>query len=814
VGGAEGVEGDAGEELGSPSRISERLDEGELDFLRDFLEETKEDPPIKEAAGDTSRIDINEEITLGLAIPSPEAASLDFEEGVDTAINTTVEEEAPSPTGSGNSWGSAFDEQVDTDEDGSATVDGEQEVDGISGEDLEKMGWSRSDWNALNEDDSSAVPKGQELVDITDEELEQMGWSRSDWNALNPLNESSDDDDEFEPDAEEEQQEQQDEQIDEQQLSEDEESSVDGSVQDEGSSTVTSHQASTAEQVDIAVGSSTPATSIDEETSSLYLQLEEANLEWSQRRLGDFPSVSEDGKYLDLAGYHQVSVEEFAMTTNFVKYTPLSEQGEWNARNARSTILDMAENSLMTGVLNTVYEANLKANEFVPPSDSRPNRMQAVVPPFSKDCPGDIIVGTVGNKKTYITDVEPDLTIRLSSEEFRSMERVEALFRTVPSSFEDDIPLSKKTLWLMANALIQSIQQPTISSYALYVYRMFVSLEEDGIPPELRFPAPPKALLGFLAKMIDKYGSDYARKHLNGVDFFYQLHHLSTGIDPERKARMLRGAKIIHPSRRKKDREVVIEDLEVFIQDQIEAAEKNALLLSRTICLIAASLLLFWGMCRSGEIVLPRYKDKVSKASKKDDEPPASKKSKSTFSRDDIIAAYDPKYDISVSNVVFKHPAPGSGQPRIAIAHLPFTKAEREEGRDVVVPEQTNFGDNLNPLPWLQRQVEQFAKEKEDGYLFRYRETESRKWRILTRTFFLSMWNASMSKHEHEPIKGHAFRKGVSLHCSPSPLFFTQSNSFFPSLQFLPFPSLYLITPLLYSNRVPTSSSSAESIPK
>jgi hypothetical protein len=545
----------------------------------------------------------------------------------------------------------------------------------------------------------------------------------------------------------------------------------------------TSGQVETAAPVqqvdDISVFSNAPQAplTLDDELTNLDLHLEQANLEWSKYQMGDFPPVSLDGKYLDLTGYHETSIREFGMTNNFVKYVPLSEQGRWNANNAHSALLDMAERAAMTNVLNEISDANRKANEFVPPEDSRPTRMQAVVPPLSKDRPGDILVGTQGNRQTYITDVEPDISIRLSSDEFKSMERVEALFRTVPSTFKDDVPLSKKTLWLMANALIQSIQQPTVSSYALYVYRMFVSLEEDGIPPELRFPAPPKALLGFLAKMIEKYGSDYARKHMNGVDFFYQIHHLSSNVDPEIKVRMLRGAKIIHSSLRKKNREVVIHNLEVFIADQIELAENNRLLLSRTICLIAASLLLFWGMCRSGEVVLPRYKDKVVKGAKNDGEPSAAKKSKKTFSRDDIIVAFDPKYDVSVSNVTFKHPAPGSGQPRIAITHLPWTKVEREEGRDVVMPEQTNFGENLNPLPWLQRQVDQFADEEEDGYLFRYRETESRDWRILTRKFFLDMWNASMNKHDLEPIKGHAFRKGVRL-TSFSPHSYLHSNPF------------------------------------
>lgn len=423
--------------------------------------------------------------------------------------------------------------------------------------------------------------------------------------------------------------------------------------------------------------------------------------------------------------------------------------------------LESAQRAIDEGVMNWIDTEVTEANRFVPPppSEARPNRKQALMPDLEKDSNDNLYVGSVGSRPSYAVNVESDPAIRLSSAKFKSLPRIEAMIVTAPYGYDKNAPLSKRTLWMLGNAMIQSVQEHTLKSYGLFFLRYLEWCEEEQIPVEDRFPGTSRTHLGFLAVMGHRYGNSYARQHLNGLVFVYRLHMLDFDLNSDIKRSLFRAFKNIRPSINKLKREVTLQDLSVFVYDKIEEYNNDENTWSHSVCVIAAVLLAFFGMLRLKDVTLPRMKPYQPRSIKENpDDAPPKKKAKKTLTRNDIVEVFDPKYDPSISSVEFKR-SKDDENPRLIKFHLPFDKVKGTEGRDIFIVEQKYLGDYLNPVPWLQEQIKANG-EDEDAFLFRYLERDEKTFRVLTRSHLIQEFNRSMEEHDHERAYGHGFRRG------------------------------------------------------
>jgi hypothetical protein len=422
------------------------------------------------------------------------------------------------------------------------------------------------------------------------------------------------------------------------------------------------------------------------------------------------------------------------------EYLALLEESQESALDERVPERDLAELlRLLTSDSPSQHKLSPELEAWKPPTDSQPNRMQVVMPDLeAQRSTGDVLVGSGPSATTYALDVEPDIATRFSFKHASAIDKQHLFIFLPPANFNKNRAFSLPTRWMTSHVLLKSVQQATLESYAYGPLRWLRFCEEEGIPPEERFPMRQEDLASWLSVMAHDYSESYTRKHIDGVRLWHLVHLVPWTFDPVLQAQILRGAAIIAGPPRDPRRPVTIKDI-IILRDYLEddSGGDGVDNTGRDVAILAAALLMFFGMCRAKDVLLPRAKARMGKRG--------------------WLRSFDPKYDPSGGDFAFFQAT--RKDPQMVKLHLPYDKVRKEKGVDIWVSEQARLSTDLEPVSVLQGHFAFNQPGCEDpAFSFIGRDGVSRVF--LTKSFFRNTLNKALEARGRAKVNLHGFRIG------------------------------------------------------
>lgn len=395
---------------------------------------------------------------------------------------------------------------------------------------------------------------------------------------------------------------------------------------------------------------------------------------------------------------------------------------------------------ILTSDPHSEHKLSSELASWTPPAESQPNRMQVEMPDLEgQRSSGDIIVGSGPSAKTYARDIELDPAIRFSSKHALSLPKEHVFVFLPPNNFDANRSFSLRTRWMTCHAMLNSVQQSTLETYSYGPLRWLFFCEEEGIPPEERFPMRQDDLARWLAVTAHDFSESYTRKHIEGIRLWHLIHLVPWTFDPTLQAQILRGAAVIAGPPKDPRRPITLKDI-VALRDYLETdGGENGENDGRNTAMVAAALLMFFGMCRAKDILLPRKKPTWSK-----------KKNR-------WLRAFDPRYDPSRADFAFFSRT--KKDPPMVKLHLPWDKVKKEKGADVWVAEQSRFETDLEPVSTLKAHFAYNQPGSEDpAFSFVGRDGVSRVF--LTKSYYRQVLNAALEANGRTKVDLHGFRIG------------------------------------------------------
>ncbi|BGP12217.1 hypothetical protein JCM10213_007473 [Rhodosporidiobolus nylandii] len=400
-----------------------------------------------------------------------------------------------------------------------------------------------------------------------------------------------------------------------------------------------------------------------------------------------------------------------------------------------------------------------KRPPFEEPEDGAPaTRKHMAMPSLLGTSTGDYSTADITGCKTFFPDVEQDESVRFSPEYIKSLDRSMAMLLLAPTGFEEGQSWSHRTRWMRAHTSMSSVQQKGLEAYVLFTTRFFEFCEEENIEPKERFPAKPSTISAWLSVLAHKHEASYVRKHLNGLQFLYQLHDVSFPSDDEIIKRVFKGAVAVAGKKKDERRPMTptdLLDIFTFLYDEIEKAPTADLRSStagRVACIHAAIATGFFGMCRKKDVTVERQHDQQEPKKQKDDEP-ARKKQKKQLKK-----AFDPRYDAGGNAFKFK-PAEGEAGA-VVVFHLPYSKTKKFDGEDRYIPEQLHLGSEmLDPVKAIRNHLA-FNEPGKDEFAFSFTGDDGTTRIKLTAAFLAHEIKRACEARGLAHLHGHSMRSG------------------------------------------------------
>nr|GAT43484.1 predicted protein [Mycena chlorophos] len=267
-------------------------------------------------------------------------------------------------------------------------------------------------------------------------------------------------------------------------------------------------------------------------------------------------------------------------------------------------------------------------------------------------------------------------------------------------------------------AIVSSLKESSLSTYAAGPKRFTQYCDRAGIPEELRMPAEPFLLCCFIADSYGKHGRPSAKNWLNGVAFWHHVNFAPWyGSDTSVK-KVLQAVD--------KDKKFVRPPRGPILREHMLCLRSNLNLSDpRDAAYWALATAAFFGCRRLGELTIPSVKAFDSRYH-------ASRNAPASFS------SYDGRDFISI--------------------HLPWSKATQEAGVSLIL---MSTDDDLCPIWAWNNHTRVNDSPPPDTPIFAYRCGSS--WKPIVKTSFLSFLSNLFRVAKLEQVFGHSFRVGGTL---------------------------------------------------
>ncbi|GAA5918985.1 hypothetical protein JCM1841_002673 [Sporobolomyces salmonicolor] len=466
-----------------------------------------------------------------------------------------------------------------------------------------------------------------------------------------------------------------------------------------------------------------------------------------------------DDDVLELGG--EVPLSEFALSAEPNEPVTVSRDTSAALLNPELYLLELAE-STANGLVSDFHNFGRPLDEpgtWRPPKDAETlNRKQVLPLDLERAAGGDIVVDAGPEFPTYSVATIPDDDIRLSSAYAKTVDRVDLMVMLAPSGYEGGKWFDLENRWNALNTVINSVQRDVLESNATLIVRYLEWCERNRIAPRERFPADPKTVLRWVAELgSGKWSPSYVRKHFNAVEMWHQVHFLPLDVDDKIKSRVLKGATRLAPMAREERRGITISDIVCVIEYFRGEANKDPKLGHRNLALVAAILMLFFGMGRSKDACLDRRTPFKRSTKKRRNTRASTQRLGRSPSDTHKTQTFDPKYDMTGASFTF-HPATDE-LPAIVTAQLPFDKAKHRKGAKLQMAEQTAIDVDLDPVRAVANHLRANQPTANDpAFSFIGADGKTRVW--LTKSFFRRKINEALEADGREKIHLHSFRIG------------------------------------------------------
>nr|GAT47473.1 DNA breaking-rejoining enzyme [Mycena chlorophos] len=267
-------------------------------------------------------------------------------------------------------------------------------------------------------------------------------------------------------------------------------------------------------------------------------------------------------------------------------------------------------------------------------------------------------------------------------------------------------------------AILNSLKDSSLSTYAAGPKRFTQYCDRAGIPEELRMPAEPFLLACFLADSIGKHGLSSAKNWLNGVAFWHHVNFAPWSGSDVCVKKVLRAVD--------KDKKFVRPPRGPILAEHMRCLRSNLDLSSpRDAAFWSLATSAFYGCRRLGELTVPSVK------------------------------AFDKRYHASRTAPISSSSL--DGRDFLSI-HLPWSKSTREAGVSLIL---TSTHDDLCPVWAWHNHTRVNHSPSADTPLFAYRDAAS--WKPIVKTSFLSFISNLFRTAKLEQVFGHSFRVGGTL---------------------------------------------------
>ena len=268
--------------------------------------------------------------------------------------------------------------------------------------------------------------------------------------------------------------------------------------------------------------------------------------------------------------------------------------------------------------------------------------------------------------------------------------------------------------------LYASLDSSTRSVYGAGLLRFTQFCDSNGIPENLRMPAPELLLTAFVAHHAGSISASTMNSWLAALHVWHTVNG-APWLAADMLLQARKGLQKLVPdsSRRPKRPPITIEHIYALFK---------GLDLSNTFdaAVWAVASIAFWACCRLGELVVPSQ------------------------------SHIDPlKYVLRKTTLKF-----ASSTCRYATLHIPWTKTTKNNGANISI---TSRDDPACPLIALEHHLSCSPNVPAHAPFFSY-ETGEGGWAPMTRGWFLDRCNAVWTKAGYNKMSGHSFRIGGTTH--------------------------------------------------